>query len=559
MAKHFLAGALVLLLLVASPARARSDLPSFLPALKESPATLTGAQKEELHHYFLQGRKTLGIFCLSAEPCSGISEKEALYTRFFRSGLSRTPDGDGLLPENMAYARQASAYFSEPDYVCRHPLTAAVLEALWQKPASDSDCAREQPFMLDGENAGRQIFMLDPGRVAEVHLLFAGASGTTMSRFGHVALRLVVCAPGRSQVDMSCAEDVEAHLVMGFRAGIDDPDVSLWKGVTGAYGLRLYADPFMKVYGEYTISELRPLSSLPLRLSAQERELFVRALAEVHWSYRRKYRFFTQNCASELAWLLQVMSALSDARPAWLGESTVRPDRLFAQALASPAFSGQELDDLAQAERNGFHFPASGPYYQLALDTLLQRSGTDGGVRTFRDFRELDATTRRQQFYEPAFTATLPLQDDAPGPSRVRTAHAALVLEAWLERRARRALLSSLGRHYLGVTKLLLQQTEFFSLAERAMLERCLAGFRTEDQAAYLPDGVPAHPQLPVSGCDIDAPEFRAALARLYAIAPLAGDQQRQLAELQATVNNVNWILPQTGMLLQAGSSTVRH
>ncbi|MDQ8038541.1 MAG: DUF4105 domain-containing protein, partial [Pedobacter sp.] len=445
---------------------------------------------------------------------------------------------------NAAYARQASAYFLQADYSCRHPLTARVLETLWQLPARPSECADAIPFLLDAEGGASLVRTISPSRVAAVHLLFAGPSGRSFSRFGHVGLRLLVCAPQRTVVDERCDEDLFEHMALGFRAGVDELDLSLWKGISGGYPIRLYAVPFMQAYSEYTTDEFRSLSSLPLKLDTAQRELLVRGLAEVHWAYQNDYRFFSRNCASELSWLLQVLSAVSAVQPAWSNANDVRPDRLYQHALTSPAFAADVMADLAEAERKGFYFPESRPYYQLALDTVQQYLPADVAT-DFSAFRTLDARTRRQQIYEPALQAA-----DVPGQATLRRrAHAALVLEAWMERRQRRELLAAVARYYLDMTKLLLEKTSYFDDQERALLSRCLEGFRQADGVGRSVSGVPESPVLPVSGCDMRAPAFNSALAKLLQVAPPLENHQQKLAELQATVASVNWLLPLSGQL----------
>jgi hypothetical protein len=54
------------------------------------------------------------------------------------------------------------------------------------------------------------------------------------------------------------------------------------------------------------------------------------------------------------------------------------------------------------------------------------------------------------------------------------------------------------------------------------------------------------------SGCPYKAADFQAALAKLLQVAAPGELQQEQVAALQATVNIVNWLLPQTGLATPA-------
>lgn len=657
-------GFALLALLLAAPAQAAPRVaapdPAALRAVLAGAPAAPALTPDRLRDYFAAGPRTLDLFCARARACQGRAPRRELYALFFRGSFARPPlaatggpaaanaAATTASPVNTAatatpaenplglsvraaatdavastaatttaltaaadvdaaYAAQAAAYFTEPGYACRRPLTARVLETLWQLPPAAAACPATVPFLLaDGE--GRpELRQVDPARVAAVHLLFAGAAGQGMSSFGHVSLRLVVCAPARAQVDARCDEDLDEHLAIGFRAAVDEFKLSLRKGITGGYPLRLFAEPFMTLYDTYTVREFRPLTSLPLRLDAAQRELLVRSLAEVHWAYGTDYRFFTHNCASELSWLLRVVGQVAGARPPWLDGANVRPDRLFARARRSPAFDNAVLADLRQAEHDGFYFPGSGPYLQLALDTVARRAEAAGSVlpaHDFESFSALDAATRRRLFHAAALAqapgaaplpaassatvpsaaspllpaaataaaaplgpgtapaaasplvlaanaAPLPLAASpaaaAPDPGRERVAHAALVLEAWMEQRARRELLAALAHYYLGLAQELLARTDFFTPAERGRLARCLGGL-AQPLVLGASDGLPAAPALPESGCDLGAADMQATLERLFALSPPPAHEERQLAELRATVDTVDWLAPQTGL-----------
>lgn len=585
-----LRAARLLLALVAAAAplqgAAAAPDPSVLRAAASAPAALPS--RAALAGYFAAGPRTLDLFCAPERRCLPARQKRELYSLFFRGSFARTPlpaaapgslaprasavagtgapglagdardaaasnAGPGALDAAAAYAAQAAAYFTEPGYACRRPLTARVLETLWQLPARDDACAPTVPFLVGGDEGRPEIRAIAPARVAAVHLLFAGETGNSFSRFGHVGLRLLVCAPGREAVDARCDEDLDDHLALGFRAAVDELDLSMWKGLTGGYALRLFADPFMAIYDDYTVREFRALSSLPLTLAPAERELLVRALAEVHWAYGTDYRFFSHNCASELSWLLRVVGRVAGAAPPWLAGDNVRPDRLFRRALASPAFARARLEDLAQAERDGFYFPDSEPYFQLALDTVARRAEAAGArlpVRDFRAFRALDAEARRRDYYAPALApAALPAVVVEDGAGRARAAHAAVVLEAWMERRSRRQLLAVLAHHYLELSSALLARTDFFAPAERARLSRCLDGLAQPLVLGRL-DGVPAAPGLPDAGCDLGGTDMQATLERLFRLAPPPQHEERQIAELRTTAATVDWLMPHTGLKL---------
>ena len=64
-------------------------------------------------------------------------------------------------------------------------------------------------------------------------------------------LRLVICAPGRDP-GPDCRLDLDHHLVLSFRAFVDDVQLSSWDGLTGVYPSRLFILPLGQVIDEYT-------------------------------------------------------------------------------------------------------------------------------------------------------------------------------------------------------------------------------------------------------------------------------------------------------------------
>src|SRR5690606_767519 len=127
---------------------------------------------------------------------------------------------------------------------------------------------------------------------------FRSPDARPMSRWGHSMLRVVACAPGR-EPGPDCRLDLEHHLVLSFRAFVDDVQVSNWRGLTGAYPPRLFILPLGQVVDEYTRVELRGLRSFPLHLAPEEIASLLGRAAQVHWSYDGRYRFVGNNCAVE--------------------------------------------------------------------------------------------------------------------------------------------------------------------------------------------------------------------------------------------------------------------
>src|SRR5690606_7835132 len=110
--------------------------------------------------------------------------------------------------------------------------------------------------------------------------------------------RLVVCAPGKP-TGPDCRLDLDHHLVLSFRAFVDDLRISGWRGLSGSYPSRLFALPLGQVVDEYTGVELRDLHALPLALSRAEIAAVATRAAQLHWSYDGRYYFIGNNCAVE--------------------------------------------------------------------------------------------------------------------------------------------------------------------------------------------------------------------------------------------------------------------
>ena len=118
----------------------------------------------------------------------------------------------------------------------------------------------------------------------EVDYLLAEANQNLVSRWGHSMLRLVICKPGRPR-GPDCRLDLDQHLVLSYRAFVNDLQLSSWSGLTGAYPSRLFVLPLGQVIDEYTKTELRSLASVPLKRSRTESEGLGQHAAERHWSY----------------------------------------------------------------------------------------------------------------------------------------------------------------------------------------------------------------------------------------------------------------------------------
>ena len=157
---------------------------------------------------------------------------------------------------------------------------------------------------------------IDPARIYRIDYLLAAAGDDIISNFGHSMFRLVVCAPARyspfieahvaaTPKGPACLQDEAFHLVVSFRANVDEVILNYWKGLTGAYASRPFILPYLQVKEEYTSDQLREMTLYPLQLNSTQQKQFLRRTLEQFWGYGGDYRFFTNNCAVESLTLVQ--------------------------------------------------------------------------------------------------------------------------------------------------------------------------------------------------------------------------------------------------------------
>lgn len=278
--------------------------------------------------------------------------------------VDRSPDEYELHSPAEFVAVNFEHFLLDPEYACRRPALHAYFASHFGWSPTAAPCAPGLPFVgagLDDEVV--RLVVLDPARVQEVHYLYAEANARPMSRWGHGMLRLVVCAPGRVPGE-DCRYDLDHHLVLSFRAFVDDVQVSSLRGLTGSYPSRLFVLPLQQVVDEYTRVELRGLQSVPLRLARGEIDGLLRRAAQVHWSYDGRYYFVFNNCAVE-AWKL-----LQDGVPRLSGPPlrSITPNGLLRRLVRDGVADATVLEDATRAARDGHYFASLATHFQAMLD-----------------------------------------------------------------------------------------------------------------------------------------------------------------------------------------------
>jgi len=304
----------------------------------------------------------------------------------------RSPDTYELSSPKEFIAVNMEYFLLDPSYACRRPaLNQYLRDHFGWAPAQDS-CAKGLPFLNAGSDFARQpLGEIDPERVYEVDYLLAEANQNWVSRWGHSMLRLVICKPGRPR-GPDCRLDLDQHLVLSYRAFVNDVQLSSWDGLVGAYPSRLFVLPLGQVIDEYTKTELRSLASIPLRLDRQEVENLVRQAAEMHWSYDGNYYFLSNNCAVESLKLLRS----GTANPRLNDLDSIMPNGLLEVLKGRGIADTRVLDDPREALRLGYRFDSYRDRYQAMFDVLKKQLPIKQDK--VEDWLALDAEQRRSWF-----------------------------------------------------------------------------------------------------------------------------------------------------------------
>jgi len=286
------------------------------------------------------------------------------------AGFEKLADivSDNDLDAKDVYWSVLARYISKADFACKEPLYYQYFQARYNLYEKEVSCETAIPFNVLSRYSANNIVYVDPKRLRDIHVVFASKDDNMMSKFGHISLRLVIC-PQENSTDAECDANLYQHIVLGYMAHVDDIKINRLKGLFGDYKAYLYANSFMDVYQKYTISEFRNISSMPLKLSQQEREGMLRSLAEIHWGFAGDYKFTHRNCSS----LMQL--ALSAMWPNFSDELSLqtlywRPDSFFQALQATAIATSSALTDLELAEEGGFYFASTEAIYNKAFDVV---------------------------------------------------------------------------------------------------------------------------------------------------------------------------------------------
>lgn len=266
-----------------------------------------------------------------------------------------------------SFAVNLEWFLLDSTFACKRPATQALLEkALGFRPFSN-DCALNWKILTQSaypEDHYTRAFDVNPSRIYQVHYLFAGKGTALMSRWGHAMIRLVVCAPHRQIPGPECMQDVSHHLVLSYRASVENPEISHWDGLTGKYPSLMFVYRFHEILQKYTKQELRELWSIPLPLEHEQIDFFMKVTLERFWGYQAKYLFLSNNCGTES---LRHLTVVDDKLFDEIGDFT--PLQLFRGLTHLAGF--QEINSHKdELELKGLYFPSHRPMLEAALATL---------------------------------------------------------------------------------------------------------------------------------------------------------------------------------------------
>jgi len=276
--------------------------------------------------------------------------------------------GNRNLKVREAFALTFSKYLTDKAYHCKQPLYFQYYKNRYGSNGTDTPCQNKIPFNVLSKDNVEEVTWLDPMRVKSIHLLFAGNGESIASRFGHISIRLIIC-PKNNFSKEACDSNLYEHLVLGYRAHINEFKISTLKGLMGDYRSYLFANNFMDVYQEYAIGEFREIYSLPLKLNKYEREKTVRTMSEIHWGYTGDYKYLTKNCSNLMQNALKHTWKQFSLDPK-MNELYWRPDNFFEEMKSSALTKFEKLSDLVKAEQEGYYFSSTKPIYEKALNLV---------------------------------------------------------------------------------------------------------------------------------------------------------------------------------------------
>lgn len=262
-------------------------------------------------------------------------------------------------------------FILDPQYKCKRPSYYKFFSEEFEfSPYQNQDCQINTIVQLDDTKAKIDF---DPKKIYRIDYLLASKGDELISGFGHSMYRIILCAPFRESVSKDCLKDKLYHVVISFRANVTDIKSNPIKGILGKYDSVLYLLSFSKVIEEYNESELRDLYSVPLILNDDQKERFIHKTLEMYWEYAGKYKFLTQNCASESNELFQ--AALNN--DSIIKDDVVKPYSLMKLFIKHHFIERDPFKDIEQSKKLGYVFESDSALLEKIKSRLFGDNESD--------------------------------------------------------------------------------------------------------------------------------------------------------------------------------------
>ncbi|OFZ53268.1 MAG: hypothetical protein A2428_11455 [Bdellovibrionales bacterium RIFOXYC1_FULL_54_43] len=318
------------------------------------------------------------------------------------------------------------SFLLDPEYRCRRPAFQRIFSKEFDfEPFSAASC---EPNLAVMHSSSAKTTKIDPKRVYQVHYLMAEPGDDSSSGWGHSMLRFVICAPERQTVGPDCLKDVDHHLVVSYRANVSDFKISTWKGLTGKYPSQPFVFKLKDIIKEYSQTELRGLTSIPLKLTENQKDLLVEDQIEQFWVYSGSYYFLTNNCATETR--DSIASVVDDSHP-FIRSRALTPGGVLEDLEKAKLTDLSVLKNREKAINQGYIIPS---YEELALNQSFEslRAHIPKEYRNVKDFLKAPAAARAKVYR--ALPALLWTRDDIIADFIILESQASLVLDEKLRK-----------------------------------------------------------------------------------------------------------------------------
>lgn len=308
-----------------------------------------------------------------------------------------------------SFAVNMEYFVMDPEFFCRKPSMFSYFQNLFGvDPYPNRSCKPGNLVMVTAQQ-GFEAVDLDPRRVYRVDYLLASPGKAIMSGFGHSMFRIVMCAPERidpvsgvviaaTPMGKKCLDDKMFHLVISYRASVEDAKLNLLKGLGlwGAYPSMLFMLRLSDVLDEYNRDQLRDIVAYPVALTEKEKFDFIQRAKEEHWNYRGAYKFISSNCATESYDLLK--SALDtsrlDRKSSFSPRGVLRDldalDYASVKDQASAESFKAQTEQLILSLKEAYGYRSNKEKAdRKALDKFIQESTTNARMARFKKFSQV--------------------------------------------------------------------------------------------------------------------------------------------------------------------------